>query len=177
MPCFARAAVMTFQLLFKYCSRYLGNKVENFDSSVNVPPALSSGLKGSIFHLSISSVSHGLSVLCVDGIVQDVLRARTTVNCARTVCDRTGSRSVQGVVRDARVSSVRVIFEHESRTKKKLGVGDKKSALSPFFWKLQALGPFKLGPRLAAPRSYRSSLQLSDTYFCNVAHNRAPYVV
>lgn len=62
--------------------------MEKRDSSVKAPAVLSSGLKGSIcakyqivsflgvrrrrkltFHLSISSVSHGFSFLCVDGIV------------------------------------------------------------------------------------------------------------
>ncbi len=39
------------------------------DSSVNVPEA-SAGVKGSSFHLSnVSSLSHGLSFLCVEGIV------------------------------------------------------------------------------------------------------------
>lgn len=40
------------------------------DSSVNVPEA-SAGVKGSSFHLSrVSSLSHGLSFLCVEGMVK-----------------------------------------------------------------------------------------------------------
>jgi hypothetical protein len=69
----------------------LGKRTEKEDSSLKVPPRLSSGLKSSIwrrklvfwcflhdkmemqganhtFHLSMSSVSQGFSVLCVEGI-------------------------------------------------------------------------------------------------------------
>lgn len=71
----------------RYVSRYLGKRTEKDDSSLKVPPALSSGLKGSIynfrlarirgpsedfehtFHLSISSVSQGLSFLYVEGML------------------------------------------------------------------------------------------------------------
>lgn len=42
------------------------------DSSRNGPDD-SSFLKGSTFHLSMSSVSHGLSFLCVEGIFGDYL--------------------------------------------------------------------------------------------------------
>ena len=41
----------------------------NEDSSLNVPAALSAGVKGSSLHLSkVSSLSHGLSLLWVEGI-------------------------------------------------------------------------------------------------------------
>ena len=46
----SRAFVTALQTSRKYFSRYLGKRVANEDSSVNVPPLLSSGLKGSIFH-------------------------------------------------------------------------------------------------------------------------------
>jgi hypothetical protein len=62
---------------------------------VKVPPLLSAGVKASIyfalvvvricvdvlpaFHLSISSVSHGLSFLCVEGIL--IVRGDYEVSC------------------------------------------------------------------------------------------------
>ena len=37
---------------------------------MNAPAALSAGVKGSCFHLSkVSSLSHGLSLLCVEGMM------------------------------------------------------------------------------------------------------------
>lgn len=45
----------------------------NEDSSANEPLGLSVAVKLSIFHLSMSGVSHGFSFLCVEGIVTMVL--------------------------------------------------------------------------------------------------------
>lgn len=86
MPRLSKVFVTIGHACFRYSSRYLGNNVAKEDSSEKVPPALSSGLNSSIcegrqccahspatlvltFHLSISSVSHGFSFLCVDGIL------------------------------------------------------------------------------------------------------------
>jgi hypothetical protein len=86
MPRLSKVFVTIGHACFRYNSRYLGNNVEKEDSSKKVPPALSSGLNSSIcegcqcraqspwelllaFHLSMSSVSHGFSFLCVDGIL------------------------------------------------------------------------------------------------------------
>jgi hypothetical protein len=49
------------------------------DSSRNGPGA-SSFVKGSIFHLSMSSVSHGFSFLCVEGILRK-MRCRSCSVC------------------------------------------------------------------------------------------------
>jgi hypothetical protein len=87
MPCFSSARVIMPHDALRYCSRYLGNNVAKDDSSLRVPPRLCSGLKGSSFHLSISSVSHGLSFLYVDGIFAG--RYRVRVWC----CDREENRS------------------------------------------------------------------------------------
>ena len=47
-----------------------GAGLTNEDSSLKVPAALSAGVKASSFHLSsVSSLSHGLSFLCVDGML------------------------------------------------------------------------------------------------------------
>ena len=47
----------------------------NEDSSLKVPAALSAGVKASSFHLSrLSSLSQGLSFLCVDGILNVELK-------------------------------------------------------------------------------------------------------
>ena len=68
MPCFSSARVMSGQDALRYVSRYLGKRVAKLDSSVKVPPRFCSGVKASSFQWSISSVSHGLSFLYVDGI-------------------------------------------------------------------------------------------------------------
>ena len=87
MPCFSRALVIMGHACLRYTSRYLGKRVAKDDSSAKVPPALSVGLNSSIFrnsqlrfprmrgrgkqtfHLSMSSVSHGFSLLCVEGMM------------------------------------------------------------------------------------------------------------
>merc|ERR1711939_760057 len=68
MPIFSSERVISGHDALRYVSRYLGKRTEKEDSSLKVPPKLSSGLNSSIFHLSTSSVSHGLSTLCVEGI-------------------------------------------------------------------------------------------------------------
>lgn len=88
MPNFSSDRVINGHASRRYISRYLGKRVANEDSSAKVPPTLSSGLNASIcersisvcmaafsytiltFHLSISSVSHGFSELCVEGMVK-----------------------------------------------------------------------------------------------------------
>jgi hypothetical protein len=48
--CVSSARVTADHTSRRYFSRYLGKRVANEDSSVNVPPLLSSGLNGSTFH-------------------------------------------------------------------------------------------------------------------------------
>jgi len=53
MPNFSRDRVMRGQASRRYTSRYLGKRVAKEDSSVKVPPALSVGVKGSIWELLV----------------------------------------------------------------------------------------------------------------------------
>ena len=72
MPYFSSAFVTSGQESLRYRSRYLGKRVMKEDSSRNAPDD-SSLVKGSIFHLSMSSVSHGFSFLWVEGILSRVV--------------------------------------------------------------------------------------------------------
>lgn len=71
MPNLSRALLTRGHESRRYRSRYLGNSVMKEDSSRKGPGA-SSLVKGSIFHLSMSSVSHGLGFLWVDGMLSVV---------------------------------------------------------------------------------------------------------
>ena len=79
MPYLSSAFVTRGHESRRYRSRYLGNRVMKEDSSRNGPGA-SSFVKGSIFHLSMSSVSHGFSFLCVEGILRK-MRCRSCSVC------------------------------------------------------------------------------------------------
>lgn len=48
--CVSRDRVTALQTSLRYFSRYFGKRVAKDDSSVNVPPLLSVGGKGSTFH-------------------------------------------------------------------------------------------------------------------------------
>lgn len=51
--CVSRAFVTALHTSRRYFSLYLGNRVAKEDSSVSVPPLLSDGVNGSIFHWGI----------------------------------------------------------------------------------------------------------------------------
>ena len=76
-PRFSRALVTSGHACLRYSSRYLGNRHAKEDSSANVPPALSSGLKSSIWKSQQVFRSRGLDeiylplvdVLGVPGLV------------------------------------------------------------------------------------------------------------
>lgn len=112
MPCFSSALVIMPHDALRYCSRYFGKSVANELSSLRVPPRLCSGLKASSFHLSISSVSQGLSFLYVDGISAEIavlewIRGCLNVNGVRVLwcfCDREEDK-LQGLTKIIRTSS------------------------------------------------------------------------
>lgn len=70
LTCESNERVTALHTSRRYFSRYFGKRVANDDSSVNVPPLLSTALNSSIFHYRTAKpISNHMENLSYTGIV------------------------------------------------------------------------------------------------------------
>jgi hypothetical protein len=86
--------VMNFQEPFRYCSRYLGKRVEKRDSSVKAPAVLSSGLKGSICASIRKRDGKRAFHMIVPSTYQCHLYPKASLSCVWTALRRLVARQV-----------------------------------------------------------------------------------